>query len=118
MTDPAELPAWLSAADLDYFTAEFTRTGFRGGLNWYRNMDRSWELMAAWNGAKVIVPALFITGDRDPVLTFRGAGVQALKENVPNLRESITLPGVGHWTQQENPEAVNAALIAFLRSLD
>lgn len=118
MTDPAELPAWLTEADLDYFTAEFTRTGFRGGLNWYRNMDRTWELMAAWSGAKVTVPALFITGDRDPVLTFRGAGVQALKENVPNLRESITLPGVGHWTQQENPEAVNAALIAFLRSLD
>lgn len=117
MTDPAELPAWLTEADLDYFTAEFTRSGFRGGLNWYRNIDRTWEMMGPWNGAKVTVPALFITGDRDPVLSFAGAGVEALKQNVPNLRESITLPGVGHWTQQENPAAVNEALIAFIRSL-
>ena len=117
MTDPTELPAWLTAADVDYFTAEFERTGFRGGLNWYRNMDRTWELMAAWQGAKVTLPALFITGDRDPVLTFAGAGVSALKEHVPNLRDSISIPGVGHWTQQENPEAVNAALIAFIKGL-
>jgi pimeloyl-ACP methyl ester carboxylesterase len=117
MQDPTSLPAWLSEADLNYFTAEFKRTGFRGGLNWYRNMDRTWELMAAWNAAKVTVPALFITGDRDPVLNFAGAGVQALRENVPNLRESIVLPGVGHWTQQEDPAGVNEALIRFIRSL-
>lgn len=117
MQDPESLPAWLTEADVDYFTGEFQRTGFRGGLNWYRCMDRTWEYTAPWAGAKVTVPALFITGDRDPVLTFAGAGVQALKENVPNLRDSVVLPGVGHWTQQEDPEGVNRALIAFLRSL-
>lgn len=117
MQEPPSLPAWLTAADLDYFTAEFERTGFRGGLNWYRCMDRTWELMAAWHGARVTVPALFITGDRDPVLAFAGAGVQRLKENAPNLRNSIVLPGVGHWTQQEDPSGVNSALISFLRSL-
>jgi len=55
--DPPGLPPWLTAADLDFYAAEFTRTGFRGGLNWYRNLDRTWELMAAWQGAPVTVPA-------------------------------------------------------------
>ena len=43
---PDTLPAWLSEADLDFYVGEFARTGFRGGLNWYRNIDRSWELLA------------------------------------------------------------------------
>ena len=65
LADPAELPAWLHEADLDFYVSEFERTGFRGGLNWYRNIDRNWELLAAYAGAKVGVPALFVAGDRD-----------------------------------------------------
>jgi hypothetical protein len=52
------LPAWLSEADVDFYTHEFTRTGFRGGLNWYRNIDRNWELLAPFDGVLVRVPAL------------------------------------------------------------
>lgn len=115
--NPERMPAWVSDADLDFFVAEFERTGFRGGLNWYRNMDRTWELMAAYSGAKVTVPALFITGERDGVLTFARAAYDALPKNVPNLRQSILLPGCGHWTQQERPAEVNAAMIDFLRGL-
>jgi hypothetical protein len=55
---PASLPAWITEADIDFYASEFRRAGFRGGLNWYRNIDRSWELLAAWSGAKVMVPAL------------------------------------------------------------
>src|SRR5206468_376716 len=62
---PATLPAWLTEADVDFYAGEFARVGFRGGLNWYRNIDRNWELLAPWAGAKVTVPALYITGDRD-----------------------------------------------------
>ena len=62
------LPAWLTDADVDFYTAEFTRTGFRGGLNWYRNIDRNWELLAPFDGLRVTVPALYIAGDRDPVV--------------------------------------------------
>jgi hypothetical protein len=46
--DPLSLPAWISEADIDFYTKEFSRTGFRGGLNWYRNIDRNWELLASW----------------------------------------------------------------------
>ena len=68
----AALPAWLTEADIDFYAAEFKRTGFRGGLNWYRNIDRNWELLAAWKGAKVMVPALYVAGDRDLVVRFPG----------------------------------------------
>jgi len=119
MQDPTELPSWLSDADLDFYTGEFARSGFRGGLNWYRNMDRNWDLMGAWATAKITVPALFIAGDRDPVLTMiPGANMMdVMKPQVPNLKEVVMVPGAGHWTQQERPAEVNAAMITFLRGL-
>jgi pimeloyl-ACP methyl ester carboxylesterase len=116
---PASLPAWLTEADVDYYIGEFSQTGFRGGLNWYRNIDRNWELLAPFAGAKVTVPALYVVGDRDLVLSFPGAKelVANLTTFVPHLRQTIILPGCGHWTQQERPEAVNTAMIDFLRGL-
>ena len=115
MPEPDELPAWLTEEDLDYYTAEFERTGFRGGLNRYRNMDRDWEELPQLAGAKVQQPALFISGERDGVRSFTNA--DAMQEHMPNLREMVTLPGCGHWTQQERPAEVNEELIAFLRDL-
>jgi pimeloyl-ACP methyl ester carboxylesterase len=117
--EPPPLPAWLTEADVDFYTAEFTRTGFRGGLNYYRNIDRNWELLAPFDGLRVTVPALFIAGERDPVLRFPGAErhIAELKTWVPQLRQSLILPGCGHWTQQERPQAVNAAIIEFLRGI-
>ncbi|HUC19663.1 MAG TPA: alpha/beta hydrolase [Acetobacteraceae bacterium] len=119
MTNPASLPPWLSAMDVDFYAEEFARTGFRGGLNWYRNIDRNWELMAAFAGAKVSVPALYIAGDRDLVLAFRDMGriIRNLSSFVPRLRETIILSGCGHWTQQERPTEVSTAMTSFLRSL-
>ncbi|HEY1863633.1 MAG TPA: alpha/beta hydrolase [Roseiarcus sp.] len=117
--DPPALPGWLTEADIDVFAAEFVRTGFRGGLNWYRNIDRNWGLLAPFAGAKVTVPALYIAGDRDLVVRFPGAPelIANLTKFVPNLRKTIMLPGCGHWTQQERPDEVNAALIEFLREV-
>jgi pimeloyl-ACP methyl ester carboxylesterase len=113
---PAKLPAWLSEEDIDIYTREFTRSGFRGGLNWYRNIDRNWELLAPWSDARIGVPALFMAGERDLVLKFRGVDklLAAQPQLVPQLRESILLPGCGHWTQQERPAEVNAAMLRFL----
>ncbi|WP_428489188.1 alpha/beta fold hydrolase [Rhodopila sp.] len=113
------LPAWLSELDLDFYAAEFARTGLRGSLNWYRNIDRNWELRAAFAGARVTVPALFMAGSRDPVLAFPGAAeaVANLRQFVPDLRAATILPGCGHWTQQERPEQVNAAMLEFLSNL-
>lgn len=117
MPMPETLPAWLTQADVDYFTSEFERTGFRGGLNRYRNMDRDWEQMPELEGAKVMQPAQFIYGERDGVIAMNPAGPEMMKQNVPNLRSIVKLPGAGHWTQQERPAEVNAAMIDFLRSL-
>ncbi|HEY0755142.1 MAG TPA: alpha/beta hydrolase [Ktedonobacteraceae bacterium] len=114
---PSELPSWLSAADLDYYTAEFTRTGFSGGLNWYRNIDRNWELLAAYSGAPITQPTLFLWGDRDPTFTLPNTTrrFEIMEQVVPNLRKHM-LPGCGHWVQQERAQETNAALLAFLQS--
>jgi pimeloyl-ACP methyl ester carboxylesterase len=116
---PASLPAWLGEADLDFYVSEFERTGFRGGLNWYRNIDRNWELLAPYVGAKVTVPALYMAGDRDGVVHFQGMDrvIANLANDVPRLRGKVMLPGCGHWTQQERASEVNAAMIDFLRQL-
>ncbi|MBZ9856303.1 alpha/beta hydrolase [Mesorhizobium sp. CA13] len=116
---PPGLPPWLSQGDLDFYAGEFQRTGFSGGLNWYRNIDRNWELMAPFAGARIKVPALYIAGDRDLVVAFPGMDqlLANLGNFVPQLRDMLMLPGCGHWTQQERPDEVNAAMIHFLRSL-
>ena len=116
---PATLPAWLSEADIDFYAGEFKRSGFRGPLNYYRNVDRNWELMAAFAGVPVMVPALYVAGDRDLVVAFPGTDqlLANLRHFVPALRNIQMLPGCGHWTQQERPSEVNAAIIDFLRGL-
>ncbi len=114
--DPPALPAWLTAADLETMTAAFRRTGFRGGLNYYRNIDRNWELLAPWQGARVSPPGLFIAGTRDVVINspIATGWREALAAHVPNLRETVLIEGAGHWIQQERPAEVNAALLGFL----
>jgi pimeloyl-ACP methyl ester carboxylesterase len=119
MPNPENLPAWLGAADIDFYVKQFQHSGFRGGLNWYRNIDRNWELLAPFTGACVTVPALYMAGDLDLVVSFpRMKEVIAdLKRYIPELRGSIMLPGCGHWTQQERASEVNQAMLDFLRSL-
>ena len=115
--DPMPLPGWLTEADIDVFADEYRRSGFRGGLNWYRNIDRNWELTAPWHGAVIEQPALFIAGTADAVIT-GSMGRRALDEMpsvVPNLQRKLLIEGAGHWIQQERPDEVNAALIEFAR---
>jgi pimeloyl-ACP methyl ester carboxylesterase len=116
MSAPGALPSWLTAQDLEHYVTEFTRTGFTGGLNWYRNLSRNWRLTESLDGAKVAVPALFLWGEHDPVALFMSDA--HLDTWVPDLRAKITLAGAGHWVQQERPAEVNGALLAFLASLD
>jgi pimeloyl-ACP methyl ester carboxylesterase len=112
---PAELPAWLTAADLDHYAGEFARTGFTGGLNYYRNMDRTWELTEHVGQAHITQPAAFIGGERDPVL--RMSPPQVMDGWVDDLRATVIIPGAGHWIQQERPAEVTDALLAFLAGL-
>ena len=119
MGAPAALPQWLTQVDLDFYASEFERTGFTGGLNWYRAIDMTWELMAAYTGARIELPSLFIAGREDAVLSFPGMNMvmAGLQHSLPGLQRSIVIDGAGHWIQQERADDVNAALLDFLRSL-
>jgi pimeloyl-ACP methyl ester carboxylesterase len=119
LPDPAAPPPWLAEADLDVFAEQFTASGFGGGLNWYRNLDRNWELQAALDGMQVRVPALFVAGERDTGLAIPGMReiIAAMPALVPDLRGTVILPGCGHWAPQEKPREFNAALLAFLDGL-
>jgi pimeloyl-ACP methyl ester carboxylesterase len=109
---PPERPEWISEDELAVYVEAFERTGFTGGLNWYRNIDRNWELMEPVAERHVVQPAMFLTGERDPVRGFMPAEVMG--GWVDDLRASVAVPEVGHWVQQQAPEAVNEALLAFL----
>ena len=113
--EPVGLPDWLSPAELDHYIEEFSRTGFTGGLNWYRNLDRNWELTAHLAGAKVQVPSLFIGGRLDPVLLMSPpSGMDGWLED---HRGTVLVDGAGHWVQQEKPAEVNDALLRFLAEI-
>lgn len=114
-TDQPERPPWLDEADLAHYVRAFARTGFTGGLSYYRNMDRNWELLAPYAERRIEPPALFVTGSRDPVATF--APHQAMEGWVTDLRDVVILEGAGHWIQQERPEEVTQALLDFLAGL-
>jgi pimeloyl-ACP methyl ester carboxylesterase len=117
--DPELLPPWLKAEDIAHCAAEFRRSGFRGGLNWYRNLRRSSELLAAWRGCVIQQPSMFIAGSRDAVLKFPGfaAQIERFGRTLPGLTGSHLLEGAGHWVQRERADAVNALLLDFLKGL-
>ncbi|MEM7326950.1 MAG: alpha/beta hydrolase [Actinomycetota bacterium] len=96
----------MSGDELAVFTSAFETSGFTGGINWYRNLDRNWHLLA---DADPIIkqPALMIYGDRDLV-----ARTDNLTDYVPNV-EVVSLD-CGHWIQQEKPEETNRLLLEFL----
>jgi pimeloyl-ACP methyl ester carboxylesterase len=115
MPEPDRLPDWLIPEELDRYSETFARTGFTGGINWYRNFDRNWELTADLAETRVQVPALFMAGAKDPVLVT--APPDAMADWVLDLRGTLLVPGAGHWIQQERPHEVNAAMIGFLDGL-
>jgi pimeloyl-ACP methyl ester carboxylesterase len=111
------LPRWLTEAELAHFVAAYQKSGFRGGLNWYRNIDRNWELTAPWQGAQITRPSLFIAGAKDAVITglIGAKRVADLERVLPKLKRKLIIDGAGHWIQQERADQVNAALISFLQ---
>ncbi|TVU43941.1 hypothetical protein EJB05_03362 [Eragrostis curvula] len=115
--DDEPLPSWLTEAEVDYFGSAFEKTGFTGGINWYRNMDRNWEQAAPWADAKVTVPTKFIVGDGD--LTYHYPGIQdyinkgGFKAEVPLLEDVVVIPGAGHFIQQEKADEVSKHIYDF-----
>lgn len=119
--DPRPLkprPSWLSEEDVSTVVAAYRHSGFRGGLNWYRNIDRNWGLSGAWESLRIRQPALFITGTEDILLRSNPrlrSVIDKMGETVPGLRRTLYLEGAGHWIQRERAPEVSEALNAFLK---
>jgi epoxide hydrolase A/B len=117
LIDPQELPRGMTQEDLDYYVAQYQQSGFRGGLNWYRNLDRDIEVTPQLEGKKILQPALFLAGEKDLVLKFPGMNLDTMRALIPNLQGCIIVPGAGHWVPAEYPEEVNRSLLDFLKDL-
>jgi pimeloyl-ACP methyl ester carboxylesterase len=117
MDEPEKLGDWCTDEDIAFYVNEFQRSGFRGPLNYYRNMDLTWELT---KGAPLTIeqPAMFLAGDKDGVIVMAGEALQKLPERVLDLKMNRLIPGIGHWTQQEAPDEVNEAILEFLGMVD
>ncbi|WP_167772153.1 alpha/beta fold hydrolase [Bradyrhizobium frederickii] len=96
-------------------TEAFTKSGFRGGLNYYRNLDRNWQLQASLAGLKVHKPALFIAGERDAGLQIPGMAeiIRSMPKLAPHVREPFIIAGAGHWLPQERPDQISTAIVEF-----
>jgi pimeloyl-ACP methyl ester carboxylesterase len=123
MPEPPSLPGWLTDEDIQAYAEEFSLHGdraFTGPFHWYRNLERNVALLSAFQGRGIDVPALYVVGDRDLAVAMRApTGTRTpLREVAPFLRAPVVLQGCGHWTQQERPAEVNAALLDFFADLD
>lgn len=117
LPNPDKLPDWLSEEDLDYYAEEFSTSGMRGPLNYYRNHDLTWQLT---EGAptKIHQPSMFVAGEKDGVIMMASEALQLLPERLTDLRLNELIPEIGHWTQQEAPSQVNDAILRFLKDVD
>ena len=103
---------FVSPEELAVYVDTFSRTGFRGGINWYRNLDRNRELHPDLCSTDPGVPCLMITAEWDPALPpWMAAG---MPDQIEDL-EMHMIPKAGHWVQQEHPEQVNAVLLDWLQ---
>ena len=119
---PQGLPPWLPDADFQTYVDAFARSGFRGGINWYRNFEHNHRHTAPWHGARVAIPSAFVGGLSDFVVNggnpgSPGPGIALMESMCDDHRATTLLDGIGHWNQQEAPEATNEALLGFLRGL-
>ncbi|XP_077211356.1 epoxide hydrolase 1-like [Tasmannia lanceolata] len=113
------LPSWLSEEDISYYANKFEKTGFTGGLNYYRALDLNWELSAPWTGAKLKIPVKYIVGDLDLTYSIPSAKDYihkgGFKNQVPFLQDVVVMEGVGHFINQEKPEEINAHIFDFIQ---
>ena len=112
ITLPDALPPWLSEADLDYYVATFERSGFRGPVNWYRNLPRLLELTPELEGVQIEPPVYFMMGARDGVRHF--IPPDGMEARYRDLRAKVFVEGKGHWLPLEATREVNEHVIPFL----
>ncbi|OED40100.1 epoxide hydrolase [Chromatiales bacterium (ex Bugula neritina AB1)] len=118
MIEPLMPRKWFTHDDLTYYAGIFEKCGFRGPLNRYRNFHRDSDFLRK-QGKKIIQqPSLYVIGEHDMVAQMYPAGpAVAMQKYAGNAHRDFTLPGCGHWTQQERPQEVNKILLDWLASL-
>jgi pimeloyl-ACP methyl ester carboxylesterase len=117
---PAPVASRIIDANSGYIAeavAAFNRTGFHGPLNYYRAIDPFTRRSAAFAGAKIRQPSMFLAGTLDGLNLVAQPNAESMRSNLTDLRSFTMLEGVGHWPQLEAPDATNAALLAFLKNL-
>jgi pimeloyl-ACP methyl ester carboxylesterase len=112
---PTQLPTWLTEEDLDVYVREFSVSGFTGPLNWYRNLDRNWDLSERYADMKIEVPSLFVAGANDAAVAL--SPPSDMDGWVLDHRGDVLIEGAGHWVQQERPGPVSDALIEFTTTI-
>ncbi len=115
---PAELPPWLTEADVDIYAAAFAQSGFFGPVSFYRNMNANWERSHHMEPSIYTMPVGFLTGSLDPVNTMMPGAAETMARVLPDFRGTTLVEGAGHWVQQEKPHETNAALLQFLRAAE
>jgi pimeloyl-ACP methyl ester carboxylesterase len=111
--------AWLEEWELEWYVSEYSRSGFTGGLNWYRAMDLRWEQRKAWRDAPNTRPFFFIGSENDVDLeAWHGEDpLAAIYTQYSDVRRIEMLPHAGHMIQLERPDDVSRLMVEFLDSL-
>jgi pimeloyl-ACP methyl ester carboxylesterase len=103
---------FLTEEELAVYVDNFERTGFTSAINWYRNLDHNWETTPQLAGARIDLPSLMVTAEWDAVL--RPEMAELMKGFTDDL-ETVMIPRCGHWTQQEQPDALSRIMIDWLQ---
>ncbi len=114
---PGPLPSWAEPEYVAHNIAEFKRTGFHGGLNYYRSFDPYFYLSAAYKGAKITQPSFYMSGKSDGLNELYPLTEAQLRVGLPGLVGSVEVENVGHWIQHEAAAEVNKQLVQFIRSV-
>lgn len=117
MIVPETLPTWLTEEDVQFYIDELAETGFRGGLNWYRNINALPAALGPWVGTTIRQPSFYMAGSTDLIAGNTADALAGLQASLPDLRHYQVIQGAGHWLQQEHPNEVNEALVGFLAGL-
>jgi len=121
MPSPQEIARahWLSEEELAFYSGEYQRTGFQGGLQWYRcgTSNRFTAELETWSGRRIDVPSCFISGRQDWGTYQRPGVFETMQTSAcSRMLDCHLVAGAGHWVQQEQPDQVNRLLLNFLKA--
>jgi pimeloyl-ACP methyl ester carboxylesterase len=117
MVTPKQLPSWLTQEDLAYYVEQYRTSGFRGPINWYRNIPTNDGITPELESKRFTQPAAFAAGAADDVLLYDPNWRDRFPKAFDDLRFLEIVEGAGHWVQMEKPKETTALILRFLRGL-